>query len=144
MAAGLTLAESDYPAFVDAFDAEVSSQLSDDDLATVIWSDGELAASELSLDTAQQLRAAGPWGQGFPAPVFDGEFRVLAQRVVGERHLKLSLEVVSGGTRMDAIAFNTPALPADCDCARMAYRLDVNEYRGLVSPQLVVEYIETS
>ncbi len=143
MAAGLTLAETDYPAFAEAFDTEVSRQLSGDDLATVIWSDGELAASELSLDTAQQLRAAGPWGQGFPAPVFDGEFRVLAQRVVGERHLKLSLEAVSGGTRMDAIAFNTPALPAGCDCARMAYRLDVNEYRGLVSPQLVVEYIET-
>ena len=143
MAAGLTLAETDYPAFAEAFDTEVSRQLCGDELATVIWSDGELAASELSLDTAQQLRAAGPWGQGFPAPVFDGEFRVLAQRVVGERHLKLSLEAVSGGTRMDAIAFNTAALPAGCDCARMAYRLDVNEYRGLVSPQLVVEYIET-
>ncbi len=143
MAAGLTLAETDYPAFAEAFDTEVSRHLSGDELATVIWSDGELAASELSLDTAQQLRAAGPWGQGFPAPVFDGEFRVLAQRVVGGRHLKLSLEAVSGGTRMDAIAFNTPALPAGCDCARMAYRLDVNEYRGLVSPQLVVEYIET-
>jgi len=64
--------------------------------------------------------------------------------VVGERHLKLSLEAVTGGPRMDAIAFNTPVLPVDCDRARMAYRLDVNEYRGLVSPQLVVEYIETS
>lgn len=143
MAAGLTLAEADYAAFAAAFDAEVSRHLSADDLATVIWTDGQLSAAELSLDTAQVLRAAGPWGQGFPAPVFDGEFEILAQRVVGERHLKLSLKPVSGSRRIDGIAFNTAVLPPGCGTARMAYRLDVNEYRGLVSPQLVIEHIET-
>jgi single-stranded-DNA-specific exonuclease len=143
MAAGLTLAEADYAAFASAFDAEVSRHLAAEDLATVIWSDGQLNAAELSLDTAQLLRAAGPWGQGFPAPVFEGEFEILAQRVVGERHLKLSLKPVSGRRSIDGIAFNTPALPPDCNTARMAYRLDVNEYRGLVSPQLVIEHIET-
>ncbi|MGB5259364.1 MAG: single-stranded-DNA-specific exonuclease RecJ [Gammaproteobacteria bacterium] len=144
MAAGLTLAETDFAVFADAFDAEVSRHLAADDLATVIWSDGQLSATELSLDTARLLRAAGPWGQGFPAPLFDGEFQILAQRVVGERHLKLSLKPVSGSRRIDGIAFNTPVLPPDCDTARMAYRLDVNEYRGSVSPQLVIEYIETA
>ena len=143
MAAGLTLAETDFPAFAAAFDTEVSRHLSADELATVIWSDGPLSDTELTLDTAQLLRTAGPWGQGFPAPVFDGEFRVLTQRVVGERHLKLNLAPLDGQGHIDAIAFNTPALPPGCDSARMAYRLDVNEYRGLVTPQLVIEHIET-
>jgi single-stranded-DNA-specific exonuclease len=144
MAAGLTLAETDYGAFAHAFDTEVARHLSADDLATVIWSDGQLTDTEISLDTAQLLRAAGPWGQGFPAPLFDGDFEILGQRVVGDRHLKLTLKPVGGHGRIDAIAFNTPVLPPGCDSARMAYRLDVNEFRGLVSPQLVVEYIETA
>ena len=99
-------------------------------------------ATELSLETARQLRTAGPWGQGFPPPVFDGEFEILAQRVVGERHLKLSLKPPQDNLTIDAIAFNMAALPDGCARVRMAYRLDVNEYRGLVSPQLVIEHIE--
>ena len=143
MAAGLTLAETDYPAFASAFDTEVARHLSADELATVIWSDGQLSGAELTLHTAQSLRVAGPWGQGFPPPVFDGEFEILAQRVVGERHLKLSLKPASDSGHIDAIAFNTQALPPGCGHVRMAYRLDVNEYRGLVSPQLVIEHIDT-
>lgn len=142
MAAGLTLAEDDYPAFAQAFDAEVARHLSQDALQTVIYSDGELAEQELTLDTAQLLRNASPWGQGFPAPLFDGHFEILGQRVVGQRHLKLTLQPAGGECRIDAIAFNTAELPPGCRHVRLAYRLDVNEYRGLVSPQLVVEYIE--
>jgi single-stranded-DNA-specific exonuclease len=142
MAAGLTLAEDDYPAFAQAFDAEVARHLSRDDLSTVIYSDGELAESELSLDTAQLLRDASPWGQGFPAPLFDGDFDIVGQRVVGQRHLKLTLQPVGGKRQLDAIAFNTAALPPGCRHAHLAYRLDVNEFRGLVSPQLMVEHIE--
>ena len=142
MAAGLTLAEGDYPAFAQAFDAEVARHLSRDDLSTVIYSDGELAESELSLDTAQLLRDASPWGQGFPAPLFDGNFDIVGQRVVGQRHLKLTLQPVGGKRQIDAIAFNTAALPPGCRHAHLAYRLDVNEFRGLVSPQLMVEHIE--
>ena len=142
MAAGLTLAEADYGVFSETFDVEVARHLSADDLATVIYSDGQLSDRELSLDTAQLLRAAGPWGQGFPAPLFDGDFEILGQRVVGECHLKLSLKPVDGASRIDAIAFNTPALSPGCDSARMAYRLDVNEFRGQVTPQLIIEYIE--
>jgi single-stranded-DNA-specific exonuclease len=142
MAAGLSLAEADYPAFAAAFDAEVSRHLSADDLHTCLYSDGELSDGELSLEVAQQLRDAGPWGQGFPEPLFDGCFEILGQRVVGERHLKLTVKPPAGAGRIDAIAFNTAALPAGCSVARLAYRLDVNEYRGLVSPQLVIEHIE--
>ena len=144
MAAGLTLAENDFPAFAQAFDAEVSRHLSQHDLHGVIYSDGELHADEFSLDTAELLRDASPWGQGFPAPVFDGWFSLLSQRVVGTRHLKLTLQPAHGDCHIDAIAFNTRALPESCHEARLAYRLDVNEYRGLLSPQLIIEHIETA
>jgi single-stranded-DNA-specific exonuclease len=142
MAAGLSLAEDNYPAFSAAFNNEVSRHLSADDLTGVIYSDGELSDQELSLDTAQLLRNAGPWGQGFPAPLFDGDFTVLGYRVVGEKHLKMTLQPVLGSCQIDGIAFNTPKLPADCQRVHLAYRLDTNEFRNIVSPQLIVEYIE--
>ncbi|MEN8205411.1 MAG: single-stranded-DNA-specific exonuclease RecJ [Pseudomonadota bacterium] len=144
MAAGLSLKEQNYPVFSAAFNDEVARHLSADDLTGVICSDGELSDRELSLDTAQQLRDAGPWGQAFPAPLFDGDFTVLSYRVVGEKHLKMTLQPVQGSCQIDGIAFNTAELPADCQRVRMAYRLDANEFRGIVSPQLIVEYIEAS
>ena len=109
----------------------------------MVFSDGELSERELSLDTAQLLRDASPWGQGFPEPVFEGNFDVLSHRVVGQRHMKMMLRPLGGENEIDAIAFNTPELPEPCRQLHMAYRLDVNEYRGLVSPQLVIEHIET-
>jgi single-stranded-DNA-specific exonuclease len=142
MAAGLTLPEDNYPAFAAAFDAEVSRHLVREDLGGIIHSDGELEAQQLSLDVARLLRDASPWGQGFPAPLFDGDFEVIGQRVVGERHLKLTLQPAGGRRQIDAIAFNTPALPAACTGVHLAYRLDVNAYRGIESAQLVVEYID--
>jgi len=142
MAAGLTLDEAHYPAFAEAFDTEASRLLSGADLNHTIHSDGELQPEEFSLETAQILREAGPWGQGFPAPLFDGRFRLISQRVVGERHLKLVLAPLDGGGQIDAIAFNTSALPGSCREVLAAYQLDVNEYRGMSSAQLMVEYIE--
>jgi len=142
MAAGLTLAVEDYPAFATAFDVEVCRHLAREDLGGIVHSDGELEEQELSLDVARLLRDASPWGQGFPAPLFDGDFKVIGQRVVGERHLKLTLQPAGGRRQIDAIAFNTPALPAACTRVRLAYRLDVNAYRGIESAQLVVEYID--
>ena len=141
MAAGLTLAEENYPAFAAAFDAEVSRHLAREDLGGIIYTDGELQEQELSLEIARLLRDASPWGQGFPVPLFDGEFEVIGQRVVGERHLKLTLQPAGSCTRIDAIAFNTPALPPASAFVHLAYRLDVNAYRGMESPQLVVEHI---
>jgi single-stranded-DNA-specific exonuclease len=142
MAAGLSLAEKNYPAFSAALNDEVARHLSADDLTGVIYSDGELSDQELSLETAQLLRDASPWGQGFPAPLFEGDFTVLGYRVVGEKHLKMTLQPAQGSCQIDGIAFNTAELPADCQQIHMAYRLDANEFRGIVSPQLIIEYIE--
>jgi len=143
MAAGLSLDESNYADFARAFDKEVSRHLTKDDLSGVVYSDGELSNDEMSLDTAQLLRDASPWGQGFPEPVFEGNFHVLSHRVVGQRHMKMMLRPLDGENEIDAIAFNTPELPEPCRQLRMAYRLDVNEYRGRVTPQLIIEYIGT-
>jgi single-stranded-DNA-specific exonuclease len=141
MAAGLSLDENNYADFARAFDKEVSRHLTKDDLNGVVYSDGELSNDEMSLDTAQLLRDASPWGQGFPEPVFEGNFDVLSHRVVGQRHMKMMLRPLGGENEIDAIAFNTPELPEPCRQLRMAYRLDVNEYRGRVTPQLIIEYI---
>lgn len=142
MAAGLTLPRAHLDDFRAAFAAEAAQHLSDDDLAGRVITDGELAADELTLELAQLLRDAGPWGQGFPEPLFDGVFEVAEQRVVGERHLKLRLN--AGGRAVDAIAFGqVPAgnLPA-WTRVRAAYRLDVNEFQGRRGLQLVIEYLE--
>ena len=141
MAAGLSLEESGYAVFAQAFDEEISRHLTQDDLAGVVFSDGELSGRELSLETAQLLRDASPWGQGFPEPVFEGNFDVLSHRVVGQRHMKMMLRPLGGENEIDAIAFNTPELPEPCRQLHMAYRLDVNEYRGRVTVQLIIEYI---
>jgi len=145
MAAGLSLRREHFEAFGAAFAAEVGRHLNDDDLHAVIHSDGELAAEELSLENAELLRASGPWGQGFPEPVFHGEFEVLSRRVVGERHLKFTVRRGRASRPLDAIAFNAveSGVPEDCKRLLLAYRLDVNEYRGLRTAQLVVEHLES-
>jgi len=144
MAAGLSLARENFLAFTQAFDEEVARWLSDDDLEGKIFSDGELSSQDLTLDLAEHLREAGPWGQGFPEPMFDNEFEVLDQRVVGEKHLKLRLR--HGGRRaIDAIAFNSVADPQALPSwtrVRAAYRLDVNDYQGSRQVQLVIEHLE--
>ncbi|NND54778.1 MAG: single-stranded-DNA-specific exonuclease RecJ, partial [Gammaproteobacteria bacterium] len=144
MAAGLTLHETQLEQFRESFAAVATAQLGNIADDQVVMSDGLLAADELGLPLAEQLRVAAPWGQSFPEPVFDGLFRLLNQKLVGGHHLKLRLSPADGSMAIDAIAFNHPdLLPAEsgAEC-RVAYRLDVNEYRGSRSPQLVVEYIE--
>ncbi len=144
MAAGLTLAQECFDDFSRAFDQQVRSCLSEDDLQGLWVTDGELCRSEFELELARQLRMAGPWGQQFPEPSFHGRFRLLEQRLVGERHLKLVLQTEDGSVSLDGIAFNV-----DLDCwpnpnirfADMAYRLDVNEFRGRESLQLMVEHL---
>ncbi len=145
MAAGLTLARADFSAFSRAFDAQVQRLLPASAFAPTLLSDGELPFTEIGLPLADALRNAGPWGQGFPEPLFDGEFAVLEQRIVGEKHLKMVLSAPSGlGAVVDAIAFNvdTTHWPNAARRVRIAYRLDVNEYRGLRTPQLLVELLE--
>ena len=147
MAAGLTLQQVHFAAFAKAFDAEVRRQLTEDDLTGRIYSDGSLAAHEFDMQLAQQLRHAGPWGQRFPEPLFHGEFKILSQRLVGEKHLKLVLQSSKTAPAVDAIAFNV-----DLDIwpnptiieAQAAYTLDVNEFRGNESLQLIVSNLSPS
>lgn len=142
MAAGLTLEEGRFDEFRQRFGELVTEWLDPALLQGEIVSDGPLAAQEMTLEIAEMLREAGPWGQMFPEPLFDGEFRLLQQRLVGERHLKVMLEPVGGGPLLDGIAFNV-----DTTCwpdngvrqVNIAYKLDVNEFRGNRSVQLIIE-----
>ncbi|WP_394349389.1 single-stranded-DNA-specific exonuclease RecJ [Pseudohalioglobus sediminis] len=147
MAAGLTLPRKAYADFQRAFTEEVERHARDVHLQAVVESDGELSPRDLSLETATTLRYAGPWGQHFPEPVFDGVFDVVHQRLVGEKHLKLVLSAPGSGELLDAIAFNVDLQRWPDPSAtqlQLAYRLDVNEYRGRSSVQLVVEHIVPS
>ena len=144
MAAGMTLRRDDYEAFSAAFVEEVARHAADVELQAVIESDGELEPTDFQLDVAATLRYAGPWGQHFPEPVFDGTFDIVSQRLVGEKHLKLVLSLPGKPLVLDAIAFNVDldTWPnASIESAQIAYRLDVNEFRGQRNVQLVVEHL---
>jgi single-stranded-DNA-specific exonuclease len=142
MAAGVTMAEEHLDAFREAFFAAVTAELGSAPQEREILSDGELAGSLLSLDTAEALRLAAPWGKGFPEPVFDGAFAVSEVRVIKDQHLKLRAQTADG-TTIDAIGFNLAACRAGLGGeAHLAYRLDVNDYRGLRRPQLVLEHAQ--
>ncbi len=149
MAAGLTIPSDKLIAFREAFDVAVRAEVDEASLRGIIMSDGELNTNELNLATAEMIRQAGPWGQAFPEPIFDGEFRVLQQRLVGGKHLKLMLEPLGSGNQgagqlIDAIAFNVDLRrwpDASVNRIQLAYRLDVNIFRGNQSVQLMVEHI---
>jgi len=142
MAAGLSLRLIDFERFSREFDREVRCRVDEDSLRGVVRSDGELGLEDLRLELAELLRAAGPWGQGFPEPLFDGYFVVVQKRVVAERHLKLLLRPLAGEGLVDAIAFNQAERDADVETIHAAFRLDVNEFRGRRSLQLLIEYFQ--
>ncbi|WP_261857433.1 single-stranded-DNA-specific exonuclease RecJ [Photobacterium sanguinicancri] len=145
MAAGLTLPEDKLEAFSQAFDEAVRAELDEDALKGVLLTDGELNAGELNLPTAEILRSGGPWGQQFPEPSFDGQFRLLHQKLVGGKHLKMMVEPLSGGAVIDAIAFNVDLRrwpDASVQIIELVYRLDINEFRGNTSVQLMVEHLD--
>ncbi len=145
MAAGLTIPRSAFDAFSQAFNEVVKPKLAEKELDHAVLSDGELMSADLSLETAEVLREAGPWGQSFPEPLFDGTFQILEQRLVGSRHLKLTLGY--SDQTLSAIAFNIDINQWPnyrCDCVHIAYRLDINEYRGKRSVQLIIEHIESA
>ena len=144
MAAGLSLPVANFGAFAAAFDAEVRRQLSDEDLTGRLLSDGQLGAEEFHLELARALRHAGPWGQHFPEPLFHGMFQLVQQRLVGERHLKLVVKTECGSRTLDGIAFNIDREQWPNPTVRwveLAYKLDVNEYRGQESVQLLVSHL---
>jgi single-stranded-DNA-specific exonuclease len=151
MAAGMSLQESNLEKFRAAFAHEIAARADVESLTGVVHSDGELAAADLSVETARMLRAAGPWGQGFPEPVFDGNFTVTGARIVGGRHLKLQLRESSAAGRaapLDAIAFGylggameDPSLRSGIE-VRVAYRLEVNEWNGAERVQLNCQHLK--
>ena len=143
MAAGLTLPREGFDRFRAAMTRLGAQRLRPEHFAERILTDGELEARDLTLDVAALLRDAGPWGQGFPEPLFEGTFRLIRQRTVGDAHLKMTVRPEGGKAPLEAIAFGQP--PGDWrlgDRLRLAYRLDVNEYYTTPSVQLIVEYIQ--
>ena len=148
MAAGLSLNEESLPAFVEAFQNEATEHLSEDLLQARILSDGELQVQDFTMDTAAELLRAGPWGQEFPEPVFDGRFNLLQQRRLGDNHLKMVLSPIDSPQHtIDAIAFSVDDAVWPSEEAReieLVYRLDVNEFRGRQSLQLMVDHVLSS
>lgn len=142
MAAGLALDVGRLDEFRAAFAEQVAAQLEADTLERVLWTDGEIPTERLNLRLAELIRDAGPWGQGFPEPVFEGEFKVLDQRIVGSNHLKLKLAAENRTGMLDAIAFNYGRDVCPSQTVRLAYRLDINQYRGTRSLQLLVDQVE--
>ncbi|MDJ0956076.1 MAG: single-stranded-DNA-specific exonuclease RecJ [Arenicellales bacterium] len=145
-AAGLSINKENYEQFQSVFSEEVGIQGGEELKRNVILSDGNLDESDLSLDFAQLLSRSGPWGQGFPEPVFDDEFDVLERKTVGDHHLKLRVRKKGGRKVVDAIGFfqNEQYRTVNMDKGvRLAYRLDINEYQGLYKPQLIVEYLQS-
>ncbi|MFA9595498.1 single-stranded-DNA-specific exonuclease RecJ [Citrobacter telavivensis] len=144
MAAGLSLEEAKFDLFQQRFGELVTEWLDPSLLQGEVVSDGPLSAAEMTMEVAQLLRDAGPWGQMFPEPLFDGRFRLLQQRLVGERHLKVMVEPVGGGPLLDGIAFNVDTACWPDNGVReveLAYKLDINEFRGNRSLQLIIDNI---
>jgi single-stranded-DNA-specific exonuclease len=146
MAAGLSLRQQDFAAFSTAIERELQVHAAEH-FTRQVYTDGVLDAATLSLEFASMLRDAGPWGQHFPEPVFDGEFEIVSKRVLGGKHLKLVLRIPGSTQIVDAIAFNqAPEILSDAGkgqaAVRLLYRLDINEYGGISSPQLMVERLE--
>jgi len=142
MAAGLSLARADFERFHLEFIEELESTLDDSMLKRVLLTDGALPADCLNLDFAELLVSAGPWGQHFPEPLFCGSFECVQQRTLANKHLKLLLRPEGASELIDAIAFNVDEalLSVQFTQLELAYRLQLNEYRGQRSAQLVIEY----
>jgi single-stranded-DNA-specific exonuclease len=142
MAAGLTLQAALLPEFIPRLAEAVTAILDGAELNAELWTDGVLTANDISLELALQIEAYGPWGQRFPEPLFEGQFRVLDARIVGGAHLKMILQALDGGEPVDGIAFNhlPESLPSS-GSARMLFRLGINRWRGNESCQLLVEEI---
>ena len=148
MAAGLSINESSYEQFQLLFNQAIEETVDPAMLNKVIYSDGQLTAKDINLEFTSLIQQYGPWGQGFPEPVFDGVFDIVNKRIVGENHLKLTLRLSSNSDSasdcFDAIAFNVTdeEWPANTKQVKLAYQLDINEFRDRITTQLMVNYIE--
>ncbi len=145
MAAGLTIRETDLALFQQVFAEEVQRVLAPEALQQILLTDGCLQADELNMELAQLLREAGPWGHQFPEPLFEGEFSLLQQRIVGQRHLKMVLMEPKTGLALDAIQFNADMEQwpnTAVNRVKVVYRLDINEFRGQRTVQLLLDYLQ--
>ncbi len=143
MAAGLTIKANNFDNFQKVFAEEVAKHFSDDLAQGVVYSDGQLSDSDFNLSLAQTLKFAEPWGQAFPEPSFDGVFKLVEQRIVGAKHLKMILALPQSNQMIDAIAFNIDIEQWPNHRAshiHAVYRLDVNEFRGRRNLQLIIEH----
>lgn len=145
MAAGLSLPEANFSCFVDAITAVINEHCEKEIFQEKVYSDGALQSDELNLNSADDIRFAAPWGQHFPAPVFDNQFEIVQKRVLKDAHVKLVLRLIENneatGTTVEAIAFNADLnkWPEQGAWIHILYKLDVNEFRGVSSPQLMVD-----
>ena len=146
MAAGMSFAEKDLGTFKDAFNKAVKRRLNSQVPESVFLVDGEIPATDISLNLAEMLRQAGPWGQLFPEPLFVGSFNVTKARIVGQKHVKLELTSISHNRKIDAIYFNVDNPDSVIGLAKvtMVYQLDVNTYLGRSSVQLMVRHLEAT
>jgi len=142
MAAGLSLRTQDYPRFAAAFDTVAREGLNDEQLQSVLYTDGEMPAGMFTLEMARTLRFAGPWGQAFPEPVFDNRFECFSWRPMGERHLRMSLRDPRDDALYDAVMFNAYEGTPPPTLLRAAYELTINDWQGRESPRLLLRYIE--
>lgn len=144
MAAGLSLKLRELPAFVLAFDEMVARHLKELDLQQKIYTDGELDESDFTVEFADELQKAGPWGQGFPEPVFHGVFDVIQIRVLKDKHLKLVLRQENGQLLIDAVSFfvERPENWLGTRQIKTAYKLDINEFRNQRNLQFILQYLE--
>lgn len=145
MAAGLSLHIDNFERFADIFNQKIAECITNVNTQSLIHSDGELCPTTMNLETAQLLQNAGPWGQGFPEPVFDGQFKIINHKILKEKHVKFLLGSLDQFFTIDAVAFNLEPekLQFQTDeILHVAYRLDVNEYRGNQTVQLLIDYFD--
>jgi single-stranded-DNA-specific exonuclease len=146
MAAGLTIGESRFVTFKKAWLQRLETRRDDIEAANTVLSDGELNQEIDDLGFIRNLKIAAPWGQGFSEPIFDNKFQVMEQRLVGEIHLKMTLRPLHEDRTVEAIRFrhlDAPGAPCiQYERIHAAYRVDINEYAGRVSPQLLIEHFQ--
>lgn len=141
MAAGMTLLRANLDAFSKAFDDVASRRLTTESLHAELLTDGALAASDFDIKLARQLRYAGPWGQGYPEPLFDNVFELLALKIVAEKHWRLTLQHADRREALEAMLFNAPLQQPSVGPLRVIYQVDVDEWNGRERLRLIARHV---
>lgn len=145
MAAGLSLLQSNLKAFSEAFNIALAKHVTPSMLEKIIETDGELTQADFTLRFAEILQEAGPWGQQFPEPIFDGRFTIIEENVLAGKYLKFTLAPEGHDQSIEAVLFNVNLddWPSQrCEVVHLVYRLDINEFRERRKLQLIIEQVE--